>query len=147
VVQSGRHEALRVILYNDQALVRPALKQVVEWLARCGLSDDLQGSAEIALAEVLNNIVEHGYGSETSCAIEMHCDAKGEGVSFVLIDSGVALPEEALASESMPEVNTPREALPEGGFGMPLLHMLADDVSYMRTAGENRLAFRMRDTA
>lgn len=119
---------------------------VRDWLtgifadARLGhLPEDLKGSAEIVLAEALNNVVEHAYaGTNGTILIEL---AAGVGaLACVVRDSGHPMP-----GLNIPEGRLPAMAddLPEGGFGWHLIRTLSRDLTYCRQGGQNVLSFRV----
>ncbi|MEI4485246.1 ATP-binding protein [Frigidibacter sp. MR17.14] len=96
------------------------------------------GAAEIAqmvIAEVLNNIVEHAYhgrGGPVVLRIRQH-----GGVLVVSIaDRGAPLPDSLLGPQGAPMAR-----LAEGGFGWPIIHHFARRMSYRRIGCWNRLRF------
>lgn len=107
--------------------------------------DDLCGSAELVLAEVLNNVVEHalaGMGGRGSFGFSCHGDAHQLAISVT--DNGRAMPGGQVPGGALPDVDTPMEsgdidALPEGGFGWALVHALVHDLHYARKNGVNTL--------
>jgi serine/threonine-protein kinase RsbW len=90
----------------------------------------IRTAIEIAVAEVLNNISEHGD------ALDRLCGQVGPNrIEITVQDRGPALPRHLLAPQTSPD---PRN-WPEGGFGWPLVHALVSDLRYRRVGGINRL--------
>lgn len=57
--------ARRFVLLNSFEAVRTALEHLVGFLSEHGADNDNLGLVELALAEALNNIVEHAYVDTT----------------------------------------------------------------------------------
>lgn len=106
----------------------------------------LTGTAEIVLAEVLNNIVEHALaGRGVSGTIHLECRTLGAALSFEVVDNGIPLPGGTCPTRSMPQLGK-FEELPEGGFGWALVRILASELDYQRENGRNHLKFRIAPT-
>lgn len=54
-------QATRLVFDSDPLAVREALRRLAACPPLCLLDDDMRGTAEIVLAEALNNVVEHAY--------------------------------------------------------------------------------------
>ncbi|WP_223631913.1 ATP-binding protein [Rhodobacter sp. TJ_12] len=122
--------------------VRTALRTALARFLR-QLTPDEAGTLELVLAEVLNNIVEHGYGETGHGTITLSLVRDHRGLSCSISDDGVELPPACLA-RSIDDTHRPEpHTLPEGGFGWFLIHDLVEDLGYHRENGRNLLAFRM----
>ena len=128
-------------LAADPQAVRDGLRQLMAGTPLCHLSQDVRGSAEIVLAEVLNNIVEHAYGG-TEGQIDLTLDYEHPTLSFEVVDHGVAMPAEKLPPGEL-SVIEPGGDLPEGGFGWFLIRNLTRGLVYHRRSDRNTLAFWM----
>ncbi len=122
----------------DPEEVRVALGRVNDGLAALGTIPDAMGRVELVLAEVLNNIVEHAYaGMRGEIALQL---APGDmALSCRVADHGRPMP-----GGDLPPGRLPLDAaaeLPEGGFGWHLIRLLAQDLRYARTEGQNVLTF------
>ena len=132
----------RLKLESTPEAVRGALKTLSAELTD-HLSDDARGTVEIALAEVLNNIVEHAYCNTASGHIDICiCPAKN-ALAFEICDSGCAMPDGGPPKGHPAELGVDMQDLPEGGFGWFLIRTLTTDLRYRREAGRNRLSFQM----
>lgn len=124
--------------------VRAALQELLERLPIAHDEADLPGRLEIVMAEVLNNVVEHAYeGAEGM--IELQVSAEAGGLRCWVTDFGRPLAEGALPEARLPGAGA--EGLPEGGFGWYLITTLAQDITYHRVGGENRLSFLLAAAA
>ncbi len=124
--------------------VRAALIEIAGKLDGAGLPPEIAASAQIVLAEVLNNVVEHAYGFRDGGVIMLHIWVAEDALWCETNDHGAALPEGRLPDGTFPQID-PQDAcnLPEGGFGWALVRELADEITYDRVARTNRLHFRI----
>jgi len=111
---------------------------------RGGHVDDVLPAVEITLAEVLTNVVEHGYQMRDDGWIRIKMHAGEDSVWFSILDGGIEMPTSFSPPEAMPDLDRPFDDLPEGGFGWPLIRELADKVSLRRRNGVNRLSLVFR---
>ena len=105
-------------------------------------------SVAIALAEVLTNIVEHGYGGRGGPAIELAWSASRSGLVIEVRDAGRPIPADRLAHAG-PDTTfgfdpTDLGALPEGGMGLGIIKTTFDHVAYRSRDGVNRLRLGKR---
>jgi serine/threonine-protein kinase RsbW len=129
---------LMVSMAYDSLSVREGLRQSLSQDPLKGLAPDDRGTAEIVLAEVLNNIVEHAYASFPG-KIRLHLSL-GQGVLVCRVeDDGVAMPTGAAPNGRLSDPND----LPEGGFGWHLIRTLSTDLVYERDGPMNRLRFSL----
>jgi serine/threonine-protein kinase RsbW len=102
------------------------------------LAEDDRGTVELVLAEVLNNVAEHAYAGGSG-PVEVGLCATPLGIACRIIDRGLAMPNGRLPQGGLPSAG-PGD-LPEGGFGWHLIRSLTADLTYARSAGQNRLSF------
>ena len=140
--ERSRNE-LRVIFPSAPLAVRDALHSTMSGLAHLDLTDEDHASVELVLAEVLNNIVEHGYGDDQPGMIELRVVHSAEGLFCTAIDDGQAMPGNRPPMTDPPSPDVPMMAMAEGGFGWFLIRELSRDLTYRRDAGRNELAFRL----
>ena len=91
---------------------------------------------QLALEEILSNIIRHGgtSGPGTSIAIELR--ANGGGVDLHVVDQ--ARPFDPRTAPE-PDLHAPLERRTAGGLGIPLLRSLTSDMRYERIGGSNHL--------
>lgn len=119
--------------------VRSFLLGLHEVLVARAVEEDLKSSIEIAVAEGLNNIVEHALPGQSEDVIVVEISINAAQVFVQLEDSGAAMPGWQLPAGRMADVTVPRAQLPEGGFGWGMIHALTDCLDYSRINGVNRL--------
>ncbi len=125
----------------DPAAVRGALATLLAAPPVLGLAADDRGTVELVLAEVLNNVAEHAYAGGSG-PVEVDLRATSAGLACRIADVGLAMPDGRLPAGHLPSAH-PEAAddLPEGGFGWHLIRSLTADLTYARSAGQNRLTF------
>lgn len=129
---------VRLVIPAEPMAVRQALEQLFATVPPALLPDTLRMSAEIVIAEVLNNIVEHAYAG-TSGDIDLSVHPVRGGLQCSVTDHGAPMPDNRLPDSGLPDC--PPGDLPEGGFGWSLIHALAQDIRYDRIGATNRLTF------
>jgi serine/threonine-protein kinase RsbW len=96
---------------------------------------------EVALDEVLSNVVRHGSAAGTVGPIAVELDVLGSRIEVVVTDDAPAFnPLEVQA----PDASVSLEDRPLGGLGIALVKALMDEVTYERRDGRNRLTFRKK---
>lgn len=134
-------ERTRLVIAADPMAVRQALITLFQHLMAGRISADACDTAQIVLAEALNNIVEHAY-AQTPGEIEVTIDVSSLGLTCRIMDAGLPLPGGALPKGHLPLMR-PEEDLPEGGFGWHLIRTLSQDLNYRREGERNFLSFRI----
>lgn len=135
-----RDNGLHLVFLASPLTIRDSLAQMLAASPLRDLSADERGTAEVVLAEVLNNIAEHAYPAGTGPVAVTIRQGPG-GTECLVVDQGLGMPGDGLPDGQLPGTDTDLAGLPEGGFGWHLIHALARDLSYVRTGGCNRLSF------
>ena len=134
--------SLTLSIMPDAPAVRQALRDALGQPPLDTLDDDLRGIAELILAELLNNIVEHGH-CRLGDPIRLHIHQSMQGIFCTLCDGGMPLPDARPPLGRFPE--TDASGYPaEGGYGWYLVRALAENLTYTRNPGENLLSFELR---
>lgn len=129
----------------DPMVVRQVLIDVTRRFAQ--LPPGRLSRLELALAEILNNVVEHAYADRATGIIHLSIVPGESGLSCAIADDGAALPDACLAPRLDPlgrRGEDPADALlclPEGGFGWLLIQGLTQNLCHFRENGRNMLAF------
>ena len=140
------------VLRAHPLIVRDTLADIRRrFLADVG--EDTLGRLELVLAEVMNNVTEHGPGVSdgnplddgalnTQAPLIHLCIVHHEGgLSCAITDDGVSIPDECLLPRSIPDAT--QVDVPEGGFGWFLIQDLTQELCYYREERRNFLAFRV----
>jgi serine/threonine-protein kinase RsbW len=132
---------LTLAFQADPASVRHALENMLSSPPLVHLPGEDRSTAELVLAEVLNNVAEHAYG-EAGGRVEVSLQHGPDGLRCRIIDEGRAMPGGQPPEGRLrggPDVALAE--LPEGGFGWHLIRSLSTDLTYTRVQGQNRLSF------
>jgi serine/threonine-protein kinase RsbW len=129
---------------TDQGIAA-ALDALAESFAAHGLSKAVTWPVEVALDEVLANVVRHGLEGREGGSVEVELTVD-TGVEpplcrVVVADDG---PEFDPLSAAEPDTTLGVEDRPIGGLGISLVRRLMDEVAYERRDGRNRLRFARR---
>ena len=142
----GGPDAVQIVIPANADSVRDALGALFDTLLLRRLSDDRRGTAELVLAEALNNIVEHAYSREDgqiSLSLQLGAGELGSGELLCRIeDSGLPMPRGELPGGPLCLHDGAGEVV-EGGFGWHLIRALSHDLNYCRQDGRNLLSFRL----
>lgn len=121
--------------------VREALFGMINAPPLADLPPDRRDMAELVLAEVLNNVAEHGYAGGPG-DITVRFGRGRAGLTCLVTDQGRAMPDGQLPPGELPgTAGVPLADLPEGGFGWHLIRSLTADLHYTRIKGQNCLSF------
>ena len=131
----------QVTIAADPMAVRDGLAVLFDTALLRSMAEDDSGTAEIVLAEALNNIVEHAYAQHTG-EIEITLLLHQTALICRIIDTGLPMPNDTLPAGHLAQF-APTDDLPEGGFGWFLIRTLSRDLDYRRVDGRNHLSFRL----
>lgn len=132
--------ALRLVIPGTPLAVREGLRTLFAAPMLRGLDADARGTAELVLAEVLNNVVEHAYAGHPG-EIEVRLGLMPGSLLCLVRDRGHPMPGARLPGGAPPVLDP--DDLPEGGFGWHLIRSLSQDLRYRRAGGRNHLRFRV----
>lgn len=146
-VEAGERRPIGAILsQTDQ--IAPQVSQIVracafgvpQGPARSETLEDIR----LALTEVLNNCIRHGYGGEGGQPIRVALSISAGRIRITVSDRGKPLPPDLL--EGPAALPDPRalESLPESGWGWFLIRQSVDAVDYRREQGWNHLTLEKR---
>ena len=139
----GRSGDLLVVLAADPVSIRDGLAKMMAKPPLVGLCPDDRGTAELVLAEILNNVAEHAY-ADFAGTVSISLAPVQDGIKCLIVDQGVPMPAGRLPEGKLVGwTDTALDDLPEGGFGWNLIRTLTLGLSYSHTDGCNRLQFTL----
>ncbi|MFK7751256.1 MAG: ATP-binding protein [Sedimentitalea sp.] len=121
---------------------REGIARVISALTERGLSQDHLGTVEIALAESVNNIIEHAFAGLAPDVVRVRLLLERNLLVLTIHDNGNALPNEEMPPGDPADLQVARSELPEGGFGWFLIRELTTTLSYVRKDGSNILTLQ-----
>jgi anti-sigma regulatory factor (Ser/Thr protein kinase) len=134
---------------HDEIVLDSRLEEIRKlgpWLLEAlspSADDPVLAELELVLVELVSNTIRHGYGSEAGHAIRLRLERlEGDRVQVRIWDRGKPILAEILnrSSDALEFSADDREALPESGLGLAMVHAAVDHIDY-RTApdGSNEL--------
>jgi serine/threonine-protein kinase RsbW len=114
---------------------------VQEIAERNGLSSGVQYHINLALDEVISNIIAYGYGDDEEHLIYITLSLEQDVLTVEVEDDGCPF---SMPDAPQVDVQKPLAERPVGGLGCHLIKRLMDEVRYSRRQGRNRLVMRKR---
>ena len=139
-----RHARFTLRFKATELDARAIVRAVGDRLRAAGLGPVRAGEVEIALAEAINNVVEHAYATTEPGPVRIACSLVDDRLDIRISDAGRPLPDERLPAGRPADLDVPLQDLPEGGFGWFLIKSLTTDVRYDRCGLSNQLSLRFR---
>lgn len=124
------------VLANDVAEISPLLAEVRAYLAERGVAAAVLETLELALDELLTNVVLYAYRDGGSHEIVVDVRAEGDGLRFEIRDDGIPFDPTSLPP---PDLSAGLDERPLGGLGLHLARTVFDAIGYRRTQGWNVL--------
>lgn len=123
--------------------VRDGLSKSSEFVRGTGASDEDLTAVELALAEILNNVVEHAYEDTGLGDMEIDIEADGPDLHFRILDWGEPMPKGRLPMGNAADTTRPAAEQEEGGYGLYMIRQLARKLRYARLGDRNQISFRI----
>ena len=105
-----------------------------------GLSDEVAFGLNVALDEMLSNIIKYGYTDDAIHEIHIRLSVNGSLLVAEIEDDGQ--PFDPCAAGPV-DVDAPLEERKVGGLGIHIVRTLCSEVAYARVDGRNRLVMKM----
>lgn len=126
---------LRIPAAIDQ--VRRAVLFVATTAQRMGMGEDGAHQVQIAVEEIITNIIEHGYPSDAqSAAVDIAVERDGQEVVITITDDA-PLFNPLLNIE--PDPKKPLEERTKGGWGVYFVKQYVDAVHYQAVSHRNEI--------
>lgn len=108
-----------------------------------GLDAEICFELEIAVVEAANNAIIHAYADDPNQKLELEITCRPETITITLSDRGDCF--DCFSEPPCPvSDDTTVEELPEGGFGLFLIHQVMDKVAYSSRKGVNTLTMEKK---
>jgi anti-sigma regulatory factor (Ser/Thr protein kinase) len=133
-------DGLSFAVANDPSDIRRVAERVDEFCRARKISGKIVYRFNLALDEVLTNIISHGL-TEGRHEIAVSVTLDDGSLIANVSDDGPAFDP---LSAPVPDIHTPIEERKIGGLGVHLLRTLMDAVEYHRRDGRNHLTFRIQ---
>ena len=130
-----------LVLRNERREVPRLAEEVEKFGLECGLSTDDTSHVNLALDELVINVIKYAYDDRQDHLIHVTLLMDGDELTIVVEDDGRAF--NPLAAPP-PNLDAPIEQRPIGGLGIFLVKSIADSLDYRREGGRNILTLRKR---
>ena len=139
-VNTRHHADFHWAFRADAQEVRGALRRAVDCFSG-QITTDEAGMLELVLAEVLNNVVKHGYAGLAAGPVAVSISRDRGALRCQITDQGRPMPDLKLLDCPMQPVAECVADLAEGGWGWALIRELTCDLAYWRSAHTNCVSF------
>jgi serine/threonine-protein kinase RsbW len=133
--------AQRLELGSDLSEINRLRELVEQFGSRHGLSSDIVYQLNLALEEIVTNIISYGLEDREGHFVGVELRIDGDEVSAQVEDDGAPFDPTELPP---PDIEAPIEQRRVGGLGIHLVRELMDDLAYSRTGNKNILTLRKR---
>ncbi|MCB9459968.1 MAG: ATP-binding protein [Anaerolineaceae bacterium] len=128
--------AIRIPATMEQ--VRQAVLFVATAAQRMGMGDDGIHQLQIAVEELVTNIVEHGYPPQDTSFAFIDVEVRRDDTQVIVTIADDA-PSYNPLDNPEPDPETPLEKREKGGWGVYFVKQYVDAISYTATAGRNQI--------
>ena len=126
----------KITIESNFSAIRQASDLLKEYCANCHISPEFSGLLELIMVEALNNVIEHAYQGEDGHEVYIELVDKPQHTIICIRDFGTAAPNLMSGNDTLfPD----EDSLPEGGWGLPLIKAIADNIAYCSSNKNNLL--------
>jgi len=136
----GQEHELRLTIQNDLAELTRVNESANEILQRSGADEQLVYATQLALEEVLSNVIRHGYPDSNRHEIALTLRAGAGRIELEIADDGREF-DPTTAPEA--ELDLPLAERRAGGLGIHLVRAFVREIHYERRRGRNLLRLRI----
>jgi len=134
------HEELRLTIRNDLGELARVSALARELLERHGVDAQVAYATELALEEVLSNVIRHGYPDREPHEIALWLGVGEGGIELRVEDDGREFDPTTAAGADLDRPLAERQA---GGLGIHLLRAFVSEMRYERLGDRNSLWLRI----
>lgn len=132
-----RYQTPAIVMRNDIQQI-PTL---AEWVDSLGLPDELSMPVNLALEEIVSNVMLYAYPHDKSGQVFVEFTRDKQSVTFTVSDSGI--PFDPTKKDEV-DITLTAEERAIGGLGIHLVRQLMDKISYSREEEKNVLTLIKR---
>ena len=112
-----------------------------DFAGRCGLPEEVRFAFDLALEEILTNVILHGFTGEAPHEIEVRLCVEGTQVTAEVEDNGLAFNP---LEHPDPDTTRSLQERAVGGLGILLVRRLMEALEYRRHGNRNLLVMSKR---
>ncbi len=136
-------EAASLVLKNNIVELERMAHEVSFWCQQNTFPYELEYELNLALDEVVSNVIRHGYLDQDEHEIFVKLAVDGDQLTVEVEDDAVHF-DPLLRSD--PDISTPIDERPEGGLGIFMVRQIMDSLDYWRDGTRNYLIMKKRTT-
>lgn len=133
--------ALLLSIPNQLAALPQFIEDLNVFLQQNAVPPEATFRVNLAVEELLTNIIQYGYTDTTEHVIELSITREPEHVLLVVSDDGT--PFNPLENPP-PDIHQPLDQRKIGGLGIHLVRQIAEEIAYRHENNRNRLDLRIR---
>lgn len=137
-------QSLDIVIKNDVSKMAQLSLRVNEFLEKNNMSARATYAVDLALEEVLTNIIKYGYDDDTSHEIQVGLIIDGAVAHLTIADKGRKFD---VDKAPVPDMSTPVSERDVGGLGIHLVRNMLDSLKYSRSQGKNILELTIKGDA
>lgn len=134
-------DKIQITLRNDHGELTRLAEELERFLEGHGIGPDVTFKVNLALDELVTNVINYGYDDGGEHAIGLALTVDGQILRLVLEDDGK--PFNPLDAPP-PDLDAQVEDRRVGGLGIHFVRQVMDSVTYRRDAGRNMLTMERR---
>ncbi len=142
LTNQGDEQRWCLTIPNRMKHVGEANRSLAAYLDEQGVDPEMRSTAELALEEVVTNVIKYAYDNEDLHEISLTAHRGPAGLVLRVEDDGRAFNP---LDVPPPDPEKPFEDREEGGLGIHLLRRFAEKLEYQRFDGRNILTVRMAE--
>ena len=121
--------------FENVSLLGVSVRGICEYLS---LNETDTYGIELSVVEAVNNVIKHAYEMRPGGGVKVSIIVDEDRMVIRVSDRGkVMIPGRPKLLDHHEHETI--EALPEGGMGLPMIHAIMDEVTYISRAGKNTL--------
>jgi serine/threonine-protein kinase RsbW len=137
-----RHSQASRSFPADDGQLRPLSEWFRKFARDNGVADSRALDFELCLNELVTNVIHYAYREKGRHEIRVALEREGRELRATIEDDGRAFNP---LDQMPPTIPGSLEEAEVGGWGIPIVRALADDLSYERTDGRNRFTIVSRE--
>ena len=127
---------MQFIIKNKLEEIDKAAEAFDEFAQQNQLSSETTSKFQIAIDELLSNVISYGYPDDELHEISLEIILNGDTVQFITLDDGL---EFNPLNQISPDTNLTLEDRNIGGLGIHIIKKMMDNVKYERESGKNKI--------
>ena len=127
---------MQILLKNNIEAIDRLNLFLKEFFAKYNIPKNTLSEIDLALGELILNVIKYGYKEKQNSSISLNCEVKESKITLVLTDEGKAFNPLEYKIKNQP---AQLEDKTIGGLGIMIAKKSMDDISYQRKGNKNKL--------